>query len=276
MNEENNLLKIYYRDIAFSNSKLTKEKIELLLESGSQEDFDEAFQSFLLWVFHEAIEFFRSKFFKLKTIDLADIIQEANIEFLRALRRWDPDKGASIETYTKNRIRGSTIDWVRKNGHFLINPSRSIRRTIVEIAKLESISDIEELSKKKGFSKKKIKTAFDFYDLFKRNEDNNSKEEAIIEALDAEEFLEGVFKEIEVFSKNDEKVKSILCSRLGFRGTMEKLSDIAKDSSLSEGRISQIVTEFFNFFHERTGMRENFDSIGIRQDILLEYREKFG
>ncbi|MFA6639860.1 MAG: sigma-70 family RNA polymerase sigma factor, partial [Defluviitoga tunisiensis] len=49
-----------------------------------------------------------------KNVELDDLIQEGIIGLLQSYRKYDPEKGASFNTFAMKRIKGSMLDYLRK------------------------------------------------------------------------------------------------------------------------------------------------------------------
>ncbi len=61
------------------------------------------------------------------SVDVDDLIQDGMIGLLEAARQYQPDKGASFETYATTRIRGAMIDQMRRAGWAPRSVSKQLR-----------------------------------------------------------------------------------------------------------------------------------------------------
>jgi RNA polymerase sigma factor for flagellar operon FliA len=94
-------------------------------------------------------------------IDREDLEHQGIIGLLSALDHFDPDKGVKFETYASIRIRGSVIDYLRKQDIL----SRPLRKRAGEIDKAA-----EEYQKRAG----KAPTVADLAEFMKTTEDEIS------------------------------------------------------------------------------------------------------
>lgn len=66
-------------------------------------------------------------------IELDDLISEGVVGLIDAMRKFNPNKGVTLETYARHRIRGAILDSLREQDH----ASRDMRR---KMKKIESAS----------------------------------------------------------------------------------------------------------------------------------------
>lgn len=62
-------------------------------------------------------------------VEMDDLVSEGAIGLIDAVRKFDPARGVSIETYARHRIRGAILDSLRDQDH----ASRDMRRRIKKI-----------------------------------------------------------------------------------------------------------------------------------------------
>ena len=74
-------------------------------------------------------------------VELDDLVSDGTVGLIDAVRKFDPAKGASIESYARYRIRGAILDSLREQDH----ASRDMRR---QIKKIEST--YQELERQLG------------------------------------------------------------------------------------------------------------------------------
>ena len=70
------------------------------------------------------------------TVDVEDLMQAGMVGLLEASGNFDPDRGASFETYAGIRIRGAMLDDIRKNDW----TPRSVHQKYRQVA--EAIRDV--------------------------------------------------------------------------------------------------------------------------------------
>ena len=62
-------------------------------------------------------------------VELDDLISDGTVGLIDAVRKFDPSKGVTIESYARHRIRGAILDSLRDQDH----ASRDMRRKIKKI-----------------------------------------------------------------------------------------------------------------------------------------------
>ena len=74
------------------------------------------------------------------SVEVDDLIQAGMIGLIEASRSYDPDQGASFETYASIRIRGSMIDEIRRGDWVPRSVHRRARDAAATIRRLEQAS----------------------------------------------------------------------------------------------------------------------------------------
>lgn len=62
-------------------------------------------------------------------VELDDLVSDGTVGLIEAVRKYDPAKGVSIESYARYRIRGAILDSLREQDH----ASRDMRRRIKQV-----------------------------------------------------------------------------------------------------------------------------------------------
>ena len=101
--------------------------------------------------------------YPVEIVDYEDIFQEGCIGLLKALQKFNPEKGAKFSTYAVPFILGNIKSCLRQNGHLLkVSRSQYTRyyRILKERDNLEQVLQrkprLEEISKKMGLPKEEI------------------------------------------------------------------------------------------------------------------------
>ena len=93
-----------------------------------------------------------------KHIDLDDMVQEGNIALMRAVDKWDINKG-SITTVAVWAIKNSLVDMITDARYNIQYPYTLSRRAAEELRKVKNIdsTDIEYISQETGLAPKRVK-----------------------------------------------------------------------------------------------------------------------
>jgi len=188
-----------------------------------------------------------------KNVELDDLIQEGIIGLLQSYRKYDPEKGASFNTFAMKRIKGSMLDYLRKID-WLPKETRSLIKKyedlVYEVGEEEYFDDkliaerlnIEENDVDKikfSISKRQI-LQLDSY-FFDSEEVNWSIEEDDSndpEVIAYKEIFKDKLKDcIEKLSQREQLILSLYYdNNLTFR-------EIGEILDLSESRISQVHSQ---------------------------------
>ena len=138
------------------HKKLTlDEQIELCcrMHRGDMQARDDLIDSCLPLVINLAKKFR----FNNKHIDLEDMIQEGNIALMKAVDKWDINKG-SITTVATWYIRNALIDMITDARYTIKYPYDMSRRAVEQLRKIKNLNsnNIDYISKETGLSKKRI------------------------------------------------------------------------------------------------------------------------
>mgnify|MGYP003643811873 FL=1 len=93
-----------------------------------------------------------------KHVDLEDMVQEGNIALMKAVEKWDVERG-SITTVATWYIRNVLIDMIH-DASYKINSSMTLsRRASEEISKIRRVgsSNVKEICNKTNLSEKRVK-----------------------------------------------------------------------------------------------------------------------
>lgn len=92
-------------------------------------------------------------------IDIQDLVQSGMVGLIEAKNSFQPDKGATFETFAGIRIKGSIIDGLRKNSWYSREASAWSRRISETVRMLEQMlcrpPEINEIIEKLGISHEK-------------------------------------------------------------------------------------------------------------------------
>ncbi|MEO1202176.1 MAG: RNA polymerase sigma factor FliA [Pseudomonadota bacterium] len=90
------------------------------------------------------------------TVEVDDLMQAGMLGLLEASGNFDPDRGASFETYAGIRIRGAMLDDIRKNDWTPRSVHHNYRRVSEAIREVENAhgraAEAEEVAEKLGIS----------------------------------------------------------------------------------------------------------------------------
>jgi len=90
------------------------------------------------------------------SVDIDDLMQSGMVGLLEAAGNFDPDRGASFETYAGIRIRGAMLDDIRKNDWTPRSVHHKYRQVTTVIREIESnegrAAEPAEIAAKLGFS----------------------------------------------------------------------------------------------------------------------------
>ena len=148
---------IYHKDLTRNHKSLTRsEQVELYekIKAGDSEAKDIVIHSCLPLVIDIAKKFRYNN----KHIDLDDMIQEGNMALMKAVDRWDINKG-SITTVATWYVRNSLIDMITDARYNIKHPYTMSRRAAEELRKIKNIdsTNIEYISKETGLTPKRVK-----------------------------------------------------------------------------------------------------------------------
>lgn len=70
-------------------------------------------------------------------VELDDLVSEGALGLIDAVRKFDPSRGVTIESYARHRIRGAILDSLRAQDHASRDMRRRIKKTEAACASLE-------------------------------------------------------------------------------------------------------------------------------------------
>ena len=93
-----------------------------------------------------------------KHIDLDDMVQEGNIALMRAVDKWDINKG-SITTVATWYIKNCLVDMITDARYNIQQPYTLSRRAAEELRKIKNVdsTDVEYIAKETGLTQKRVK-----------------------------------------------------------------------------------------------------------------------
>tara|TARA_R110000824_G_scaffold30879_1_gene101074 strand:+ start:123 stop:920 length:798 start_codon:yes stop_codon:yes gene_type:complete len=148
---------IYQKKLSQLHKPLNrKEQVDLFnkIKTGDVDARDTVIHSCLPLVINIAKKFRINN----KHIDLEDMIQEGNIALMRAVDKWDINKG-SITTVATWYIRNSLVDMITDARYNIQHPYTLSRRAAEELRKVKNVdsTDVEYIAKETGLTKKRVK-----------------------------------------------------------------------------------------------------------------------
>jgi RNA polymerase sigma factor for flagellar operon FliA len=186
-------------------------------------------------------------------VDAEDLMSYGMLGLIKAVEKFDPDKGVTFETFATYRVRGEVIDYMRRNDWV----PRGVRKRAQEVdrASSEFLSELgrdpteEELAKKLGINKSEISQTLSHCERFNLI----SFEELVQDAANIESLLasdespEGSLQESELIQVLTRAIDALsererLVISLYYYEELT-LKEISAVIGVSESRVSQIHTK---------------------------------
>ncbi len=248
---------IYLKEIGFSPLLTAEEEVHYgrLVQKGDQLARKKMIESNLRLVVKIARHYYN------RGLEFSDLIEEGNLGLLRAVEKFDPERGFRFSTYATWWIR-QTIE------RAIMNQTRTIRLPIHVLRELNTyLSTARELVKTQDhepsyseIAQALDKSIDDVKDMMELNEhvvsldmqvaSENSTGKSLVEAIadkntpDPEDFLANEFLNEsieECLNELNEKQREVLCMRFGLRGYERKtLEEVGQAVGLTRERVRQI------------------------------------
>lgn len=231
-------IKKYFDDIKDNKSLDHSEEKELFdkIKNGDKNAIEELIQSNLKFVVSIAKEY------KSYGLPLNDLINEGNYGLIKAVEKFDPDKGYKFISYAVWWIRQSILQALNENSRTIRYPNSLISK--VNKAKKENV-DSEEYNEENEFINELPKCSYMDDDLSSDNSNEVSIDSFYYEEMDEEteddkqKFSEELNKTLAIL---DEREKGIIECYFGMNGNDDDLTleDIGEKYNLTKERVRQI------------------------------------
>jgi RNA polymerase sigma factor (sigma-70 family) len=211
----------------------------------------------------------RAKFWFMPRVELGELEQQANQELVRAVHKFDPDRGAKFSSYAYGTIAKNLVKWVRDSGR-LIRLSRGMSDKVTEFRRLvDSGKKPEDVADTMGYT---LETLLDSESKLQRpdavsydreasstEDDSSPLIELLAGASDEEPFTETVVDRVSAQvatsalrewitqrareNRNQadidpERAYKILLAHFGHG---ESLADISRQWQISRERVAQLI-----------------------------------
>jgi RNA polymerase nonessential primary-like sigma factor len=274
-----NSTQLYLREIGFSPLLNAKDEIKYgrLVKKGDQKARRVMIVSNLRLVVKIARHYYN------RGLEFSDLIEEGNLGLLRAVEKFDPERGFRFSTYATWWIR-QTIE------RAIMNQTRTIRLPVHVLRELNLyLSTSRELMKTQDHEPTYLEIATvlnrsidDVKKMLELNERMISLDVQISnehsigkplvdaladkEALDPSDLLinEDLRHHILIcLEELNEKQREILCRRFGLEGyERQTLEEVGRATGLTKERVRQIQT------HALKSLREIFEEKGLEKDTI--------
>lgn len=269
---ELNILSEYLRDVSKYSRLSKQEELELILKirKGSKVAKEKFINSNLRLVVKIAKEFKPNK-----EISFMDIIQNGNMGLIKAIEKFEPERGLSFSNYAAYWIRQAIIRGFQKSkysGGASYRRIESYKRIVNFIKEYEreknNIPSIKEIEKNVKCNRSEIldilntvKGNGNFFQICETNDflllnfpDNSYNPEKVLEKNIVREDLKKVFS-----SLSNSRDQNIIEERYGLKEEGKKsLSDLSKKYCLSIEGIRQIEKRIFNYIRIKYPFLSNY------------------
>jgi RNA polymerase primary sigma factor len=256
MDENDSLLKLYLREISQIPLLTREEEIELAkrIKEGDQEARQKMIRANLRLVVKIAHDYAGSG------LPLLDLISEGNIGLMKAVDRFDPEKGGKLSTYAAwwikqsiKRALANQSKTIRLPVH-LVDKIARLRRVATQLAEElgrepgdEEIAEELEMPASKVAQLRSVAVRPASLDAAIGQDEDSASLGELVKDEAAEDPSEVIEKEnlkrtvLELLPKLDERERKILAMRFGLEGNEEMtLEEIGKKFKVTRERIRQL------------------------------------
>ncbi|CAF0692046.1 sigma-70 family RNA polymerase sigma factor [Candidatus Methylacidithermus pantelleriae] len=256
MDENDSLLKLYLREISQIPLLTREEEVELAkrIKEGDQEARQKMIRANLRLVVKIAHDYAGSG------LPLLDLISEGNIGLMKAVDRFDPEKGGKLSTYAAwwikqsiKRALANQSKTIRLPVH-LVDKIARLRRVATQLAEElgrdpadEEIAEELDMPASKVAQLRSVAVRPASLDAAIGQDEDSASLGELVKDETAEDPSEVIQKEnlkktvLEVLPKLDERERKILAMRFGLEGNEEMtLEEIGKRFKVTRERIRQL------------------------------------
>jgi RNA polymerase sporulation-specific sigma factor len=196
------------------------------------------------------------RFYPLEIVDYDDLFQEGCIGLLKALTKYDPEKGTKFSTYAVPFILGEIRSCLRRNGH-LLKVSRSYYEHYCRLLKskeelvqeLKRQPRLEELAEKTGLSGEEVVWLMELQNpvgLLQEKGSNETCSEEENNIINTEKFFDNLIVREKINSLPSRERQIIV-----LRYVLEKSQEeVARILGLSQSHVSRLERQAIKFLKD--------------------------